>query len=340
MAIKLSEKESFFKSFGLFFIVIELFLFFIFYYHYKIEEEHLSEALFLEMKNYSFDFEDERFDTDILTDNDERLYEFMHDTQSVYILVPLLGSAEDTLKIFYPLHAYEMLLLKIRELLYWQFFALTFIAFLMALLFSYYSLNPLRNSLRLLEEFIKDIIHDLNTPISAILINLKMMEKNDEVESIEYNTKSIAMLHKNLDSYLREIPLVKEPLVLKAIVEEQIAFFKPLYDYLEWQIDLDDTIIMSDRNALSRIVYNLIGNACKYNTNQGVINIKITDNKFMISNNSYGVKNPSKVFHRFYKEGERGLGIGLHIVEKLSSQLDIDKSFVVENNQVKVALIF
>ncbi len=47
----------------------------------------------------------------------------------------------------------------------------------------------------MLEEFIKDIIHDLNTPITSIIINLKMMEKNDEVESITKSANAIAMLH-------------------------------------------------------------------------------------------------------------------------------------------------
>lgn len=313
---------------------------FIFYHYYKIEEEHLSEEIFLEMKNYSFNFEDERFEIDIILDNHAKLYEFMSDDKNVYILVPLLDSAEDKLKIYYPLNHYKALLTEIRERLYWQFLGLTLMALLVALLFSYYSLRPLRNALRLLEEFIKDIIHDLNTPITSILINLKMMHKNEKVESIGKSAKNIAMLHKNLDSYLREIPLSKEPLVLKEVVEEQVAYFKSLYDYLEWHLELDDSMVQSDKNALSRIVYNLISNACKYNTPQGSISIQVIEGSLIIINDSYGIQEPSKVFNRFYKESERGLGIGLHIVDKLTSQLDIGKSLSVENNLVKVVLIF
>jgi len=43
--------------------MIELFLLFIFYQYYKIEEEHIRTNIFLEMKNYSLSFDDERFDT-------------------------------------------------------------------------------------------------------------------------------------------------------------------------------------------------------------------------------------------------------------------------------------
>ena len=320
--------------------MIEIFLVFIFYNYYKIEEEHSSEALFLKMKNYSFDFEDERFEIDIIDNRDDKLYELMFDDKYVYILVPLLDSPDERIKVYYPLENYDTLLNNLQQELFWQFFILTLIALLIALAFSYYSLRPLRNSLRLLEEFIKDIIHDLNTPISSILINLKMMVKDNRVESIAKSTKSIVMLHKNLDSYLREDPLSKEPIILKEMIEEQIAFFRPLYDYLDWQIEMDESIVYSDRNALSRILYNLISNACKYNISHGKIEIKIRKNRIIIQNSSYGVKEPSKVFDRFYKESERGLGIGLHIVEKLVTKLGIDKSFVLQGNTVIVTLTF
>jgi two-component system OmpR family sensor kinase len=313
-------------------------LVFIFYYYYKIEEEHQSEALFLEMKNYSFYFDDDRFDMDIVSQNNDTLYELMFDEKNVYILVPLGDSSTDRLKVYYSIAQYQTLLTEIRQRLYIQFFILTLIALLIALLFSYYSLRPLRNSLHLLEEFIKDIIHDLNTPISSIRLNLTMMKDDKRSKSIEKSVQSIAMLHKNLDSYLRERPMVKESLFLKEIVEDQVAFFQPLYDYLDWQIELDESMVYSDRHALSRIVYNVMSNACKYNTLQGTIVIKVKENHIIIENDSYGVKEPSKVFHRFYKESERGLGIGLHIVEKLTAQLEIEKSFVLEDNHVIVTL--
>ncbi len=64
----------------------------------------------------------------------------------------------------------------------------------------------------------------------------------------------------------------------------------------------------------------------------------MSKSRFTISNSSYGVKNPSKVFERFYKESDRGLGIGLHIVDKLCNTLDINRSFKVENRVVTVEL--
>ena len=338
MVIKLYEKESLLKSFGLFFIVIELFLAFIFYNYYKIEEEHLSEQLFLEMKNYSFAFDDDRFDMAIVPKVEEnQLYELYFDEQNLYILTPFLEQ-NSSLAILYPLRDYHQALNNIQKELSLQFFFLSLISGALSFLFSLYALSPIKESLRLLEEFIKDIIHDLNTPITSILINLKMMEKSEETQSIEQSTKAISMLHKNLDIYLKNSKLESEKFMLSEVIKEQVEFFKPLYDHLTWKIDIKDRIIYSNKNALSRILYNLLSNACKYNTRNGFITIETKEKQLTISNSSHGIKNPKRIFERFYKESERGLGIGLHIVDKLTKELAIEKQLYIKDTVVFVEL--
>jgi len=342
LVIKLFEKESLIKGFSLFFIVIELFLSFIFYNYYRLEEEHLSEEIFLEMKNYSFFFDDNRFDINIVPKvKESQLYELYFDNQNLYILVPLLDDKDNSLEIIYPLSKYKSKLKNIQYELLGQFLILSFIAILISLLFAFYALHPLRNALLLLEEFIKDIIHDLNTPITTILINLKMMKRDDEVESIAQSANAIAMLHKNLAIYLNDSNFQKESFSIKKVIDEQVKFFYSLYDYISWDIDIKEQTVVSNKNALSRVIYNLLSNACKYNTTNGFIKIKMEENLTLtITNSSYGIKNPSNVFNRFYKESDRGLGIGLHIVDKLCKELNINKRLEVSKDEVTVTLIF
>ena len=292
------------------------------------------------MKNYSLFFDDDRFDIDVVQqDQKSKFYELYFDKDSLFILIPFPTDQDDLLKILYPKKKYKALLYTIKLSILRQFFFLSFIAVLISLLFSFYVLSPLRQSLQLLEVFIKDIIHDLNTPLTSILINLKMMDaKNEEVESITNSAKTISMLHHNLDAYLKEIAFEKEKFHLEKMINEQIAFFAPMYHYLDWEIDIQDSIIKSDKNALARIIYNLLSNACKYNTSEGFIKIKTDKNTISVSNSSYGIKNPSRIFKRFYKESDRGLGIGLHIVEKLCLQLDIEKKLEVTDNIVTIHL--
>ncbi len=320
--------------------MIEAFLGFIFYQYEKIEEEHLRENLFLEMKNYSFFFNGDRFDIDIVTNKKNRPpYELFMDDRSLYILVPMPDTPQDMLKVYYSKTAFTKQVAQLREGILYQFLLLTLLALIISLLFSFYALSPLRKSLSLLETFIKDIIHDLNTPISNILINLKMMdEKNEEVESITRSTKAISMLHNNLNAYLEKSRNKSERFTLREAVAEQVAFFAPMYHYLQWYIDVDERILLTDRNAFGRIIYNLLSNACKYNTSEGFIRIETTKDALIISNSSHGIKKPAKVFERFYKEGERGLGIGLHIVKVLSEQLKIKTELTVEDKVVQVTL--
>jgi len=320
--------------------VIEIFLLFIFYHYHKIEEEHLKESLFLEMKNYSLTFDSDRFDIDIIPRKKGSVfYELLENETTLYILVPFPNNQEDLLKVYYPLADYKSLTDELVISILWQFIFLTFIAVLISILFSSYILKPLRESLKLLEIFIKDIIHDLNTPITSILINLKMMDaKNDEVESITKSAKTIAMLHQNLDAYLKEIQYKNERFDIQEVIDDQVSFFAPMYDYLQWKVDVEGVIVHSDKNALSRVIYNLLSNASKYNTSQGYVEIGLQNNILYISNSSYGIKNPTKIFERFYKEGDRGLGIGLHIVKKLCTQLEIPIEVKVEGTLVTFEL--
>ncbi len=294
------------------------------------------------MKNYSFFFDDNRFDINIVPKvKESQLYELYYNNKNLYILVPLLDDKDNSLEIIYPLFKYKSKLKDIQYDLLSQFLLLSFIAILISLLFAFYALHPLRNALLLLEEFIKDIIHDLNTPITSILINLKMMKKDEEVNSIAQSANAISMLHKNLSIYLNDSSFQKEEFSIKEIIDEQVKFFYSLYDYITWDINVKEYIILSNRNALSRIIYNLLSNACKYNTTNGFIKIKMQNNySLSITNSSYGIKNPSKVFNRFYKESDRGLGIGLHIVDKLCKELNINKRLEVLNNEVTIILIF
>ena len=84
--------------------------------------------------------------------------------------------------------------------------------------------------------------------------------------------------------------------------------------------------LYENKDAFSRIIDNLLSNAYKYNKKDGFIKIILKDKLLIIEDSGKGIKNPSKIFDRFYKENDRGIGIGLHIVKKLCDELDIKVS--------------
>jgi signal transduction histidine kinase len=260
-------------------------------------------------------------------------------TPAGVIMMPYASDVTQVQRVSYLKSDYLHLISQMRHRLLWQLLFFGLGAIIISLLAAWYTLNPLRSSLRLLEDFIKDIIHDLNTPLTSILLNLKMIETEDEeIAGIRTATQTIEMLHHNLDAYLREQKQTEETFTLNEIVDRYVSFFTPLYDYLIWDVQIKSLTLSTDKQAFERVIYNLLSNACKYNTSNGKIEISLDGSILSIRNSSYGVSNPDRVFERFYKESERGLGIGLHIVDKLCQTLKIEKEFAVVGTDVIVTL--
>ena len=314
------------------------------------------------MQNYSLGLEDNRFTMKVIPKKDQKkLYTLYEDKNSLYLLAPVVNeenkemmtivspmgtivvpySKESTnvIKVWYTKVDYSSQITLMRYSLFWQFILFALGGLIISLLVAWYTLNPLRSSLHLLEDFIKDIIHDINTPLTSILLNLNMIEtKDEEIENIRTATQTIEMLHHNLDSYLKEQKQITEVFSLEEVVHRYVTFFTPLYDYLSWDVQIEECTLFTDKQAFERIIYNLLSNACKYNTSNGKIEITLQGTILSIKNSSYGVSHPDRVFERFYKESERGLGIGLHIVDKLCKTLEIEKKFIVEGTNVIVIL--
>jgi len=317
------NKESFFKSFILFFLIIEVFLVIIFYNYSNIEQNHLKNNIFLQMKNYSYTFNSDKFDIDIISHKDQKLYELQEDKKSLYIYVDMQNQQNDLIKIVYPIDNFKKEISIINKKLLFQFIIFSILSLFISVLFAYYTLYPLQQSYKILKEFMKDIIHDINTPISAMKLNISLIDdkNNEEIQSIEKSIDILQMLHGNLENYLNNKELLLKQYNIEKIINKQVYFFKSIYENITFEIDIKDEIITTDDFLISRVIYNLLNNACKYNIKNGYIKIVYKNKILTIQNSSYGIKNPSKVFNRFYKEHNRGLGIGLHIVSKILNQL-------------------
>ena len=329
------NKESFFKSFILFFTIIEIFLIIILYNYSNIEKEHLKDNIFLQMKNYSYNFSGDKFDIDIVSHTNQKLYELQESKDYLFIFVEMQNQNDDLIKIIYPIDKYNNEIKIINKSLVIKFIVFSLISLIISILFSFYSLYPLQKSYEILKEFMKDIIHDINTPISAMKMNISLIDhKDEEIKSIEQSIDILQMLHQNLENYVNNKELQIQEHNIKDIILKQVEFFTSIYDYIEFDIDIDDDIILTDSFLISRVIYNLLNNACKYNIKNGYIKVTYKNKVLIIQNSSHGIKNPSKVFNRFYKEHDRGLGIGLHIVAKILNQLNYQYTLIQDKNNI------
>ena len=191
------------------------------------------------------------------------------------------------------------------------------------------ALSPMREAIEMLDRFSKDLIHDLNTPVTAINLNIKLLEKDKALKNhrvigrIKKSANEIAELHDNLLLLLQEGTFILEDVALCPLIEEVVADYRAQYSHLVWKIECHDLHVKSNTKALKQILSNLISNACKYNKEGGVVHIFTDTNTLSISDSGIGIKEPKKIFDRSYKEHKSGHGIGLDIVKRLCESLHI-----------------
>ncbi len=193
------------------------------------------------------------------------------------------------------------------------------VIFILSILFSLYALYPYKRYLKLTDEFIKDILHDFNTPISTIRLNISILKskmQNKNLQRIEHGIDTILNLQNNLKEYLEDDIKKSEKFNIKEIIEQRVSYMQGIYPYIRFDIQVKEKIIYCYKDGFIRIIDNLLSNACKYNKKDGSVTIILNDDRILeIKDTGNGIKKPKKIFNRFYKETSRGLGIGLHIVK-------------------------
>lgn len=328
IVLKHAETESFLKSFSVFFLSLSLLGTLIFWVEYTQKRHALEEAVFNEMKVCSFDLKCRQFTFDFAPLHTAALYTLTRDRTGYYALFSI-PSGKYALKIHLSQERFDSRLAQERPPLLRAFGIMLLVLGIISALFSLYALHPLRKALRLTEEFSRDILHDFNTPLASLRLNVRLLNvpesETKKIRRIERSIETMVSLGDNLRSYLEEHPLQKESVDLYPLLEERIAAMGKLYPDITFIQDERSLTIYTNRDAITRIVDNLLSNASKYNRENGTVWIRIDPLKqtLNIDDTGEGIEHPEKIFERFYKEHDRGLGIGLHIVKKLCDELNI-----------------
>jgi len=325
--LKIYEAESLSKSFLIFFILLEVLLAINFWHELQEKKVGVEEKIQVEMQLCAYNLQCGGLKTDFVdkTENKETNILYKDGDFYSYFKVPTVNKF--LMKVVYPKTSYLPRIKKLEEKTYRKFLLYSLLAALVSFLFAYYALLPLRKALRLNEEFVKDILHDFNTPISSMRINLKLFKReigeNQKIQRLENNIETILSLQNNLQIFLKGIPSQTESFSLKELAEDRIHYFGILYPDVLYKISLGKTMLETNKDAFTRILDNLLSNAGKYNIANGQVSIALKDHYLSISDTGKGIKHPSRVFDRYYKEQDRGIGIGLHIVKKLCDELRI-----------------
>ena len=223
------------------------------------------------------------------------------------------------------------------KMLFWflfSFILLLFVGYFIAKLF----LKPMRESIQMLDRFIKDTTHELNTPIAAILSNIQMINKDNideklakKINRIEIGAKTISNIYEDLTfvSLNNQIISNNEKLYFSQILNQRVDFFKSIASSkkIEFILDIkDDIFIVCDVKKLSKLIDNILSNAIKYNKFQGFIKVTLKDKILIIEDSGKGMSkdNLSNLFTRYkrFDKSVGGFGIGLNIVSLIAKEYD------------------
>ena len=200
-------------------------------------------------------------------------------------------------------------------------------------------LKPMRDTLLLLDRFIKDTTHELNTPVSAILANIETIdtdgcnEKNlKKIRRINIAAKTISNIYQDLTYLILNHKLQKsdEKIDASTILKERCEYFKEIAKTkkIEFIFDIDDRVyIFIDKNRFVKLIDNLISNAIKYNKIRGTINITLKKGYLSIKDSGIGIKSEKlkEIFQRYKRLSNvaGGFGIGLNIVWMIANEYNM-----------------
>ena len=208
-----------------------------------------------------------------------------------------------------------------------QFGLLLLFAFISYLL-AKSALKPLQESISTLDRFTKDLIHDLNTPVTSIKLNLKLLEKETAIQNqnalhrLNKSVQNITQLHESLTLLLQEETFQMQMLNLGKIIEDIVNTQKQIYPHILFSIECQNLHIKLNQYAIEQILQNIISNACKYSHENAYVKIYYRDKKLYIEDNGKGIREPEKIFTRTYSD-ENSSGIGLDIVKRLAQSMNI-----------------
>ncbi len=228
----------------------------------------------------------------------------------------------------------QIIILKYKVIGYTLFtmFFISIIGYFLSRLF----LKPIASEREKLDRFIKDTTHELNTPISALLMSTSALSESDKKvkDRIKLSATRISNIYDDLCYLLKnDINATNEikEINIKNIIAEQLLLLETYTKSkkIEIQINhLDDLIYKIDEESIKRLITNILSNALKYSRPNSKVEISIKENTLLVKDYGEGIeeKNLKKIKTRYFRANtsEGGFGIGLDIVNSVCLKYGIE----------------
>ena len=216
-------------------------------------------------------------------------------------------------------------------------FGLTFVALILYLLLSNSLVDELLKVEENLQEKVQKSLHELNTPVATIRMNVSMLksklkdEKNlKRLFRIEKASDELLKLYEDMEYFIKEkIDRVdKKSFSLKDAVSESVKKFEDIKKDVLIEIDIDEKVIIKcDKIGFIRTLDNLIQNAIKHNQNLTKIELFYKNSTLFIKDDGEGIDSDTvcNIFNKYFHDHKaKGFGLGLTIVKEYCDKNSID----------------
>ena len=367
--LRQSEKKTLFGFFSLYITLCVVILIFVSFIYFKFQKDFMLGQKRITLQNYSNEFIIQlkhlhvNFDKTKLYPRDKRFNTAIYDSDKKLIFSTLKSTKTKLDNIIYTTNkkihfikepeSYYLgaryVIIEINEDQNWLYsmqkhiFIITASGLIFMLIIGYFLLRlflkPMRDALHLLDRFIKDTTHELNTPISAIVANIEMIDTTNldektanKIKRIDIGAKTVSNIYQDL-TYLtlnNKIMSQNENINLSDILHQRIDYFTTLADVKKIKFIKDiqnDLYLTMDVKKLSKLIDNLISNAIKYNKINGSIKVSLKPNLIIIEDSGIGIKKEqiALLFDRYsrFDKTVGGFGIGLNIVSMICKEYDL-----------------
>lgn len=194
------------------------------------------------------------------------------------------------------------------------------------------SIEPYKRLNIYLDEFLKDAMHELKTPIGVARINTDMLSlrlRNDKnILRVKSALKNMTIIYEDLEYYMQQnvVKDLKTNIDFSSFLEKRVEFFNDLAVskniVFHKNIQTNINIYFNEIEAF-RLIDNNLSNAIKYSKNDSNIYVTLEKEgnfvKLIFKDEGVGIKDTSTIFERYYR-GDNitgGFGIGLSIVKNI-----------------------
>ena len=199
-------------------------------------------------------------------------------------------------------------------------------------------LKPMNEYIKNLDTFIKDTTHEINTPISVILMSIETLKKDNleleeqkKLERIRLASMQLSKIYSDLAAYNfpHSIESNNTTLQLDTLLKERLNFFTPFFVQKNLKIttNIKPAIFNGSKEKFILLFDNLLSNAIKYNLKDGSIDLELNGNRFVIKDSGVGIntKDINKIYERYtrFSAYSGGFGIGLFLVKKICDEYNI-----------------